>query len=85
MPDTTADCPAPAVVRDLLRSDFERVARDGYIASVAGRDVRLYRERAISRTTGETVHVTGELVWRQSVADAREAISRQIGRGGVTP
>ena len=85
MDDRHTDCPAPAVVRDLLRSDFERVARDGYIASVAGRDVRLYRERAISRTPGETIRVTAELVWRQPVADAREAISRQIERGGVTP
>ncbi len=82
MPETTTDCPAPAVVRDLLAGDFERVARDGYIASVVGRDVRLYRERTISRTPGERVHVTGDLVWRQPIADARETIDRTFGRGG---
>lgn len=85
MPNTTTDCPAPAVVRDLLASDFERVARDGYIASAVGRDVRVYREQAISRTAGETVHVTGELVWRQPIADARETIDRAFGRGDVAP
>jgi hypothetical protein len=86
MPDTTTDCPAPAVVRDLLAGDFERVARDGYIASVAGRDVRLYREQAISRTPGGTVCVTGELLWRQPIPDARETIDQAFGHGdGVAP
>lgn len=81
MGDTPADCPAPGVVRDLLHSDFERVARDGYIATVAGRSVRIYRERAISHASGDTVHVTGELVWRQPLPEARES----IGRGRVAP
>lgn len=85
MPDTTADCPAPGVVRDLLKSDFERVARDGYIAAVAGRSVRVYRERAISHSSGDTVRVTGELLWRQPIPDARETVEHEFSRGNVAP
>lgn len=82
--EPTADCPAPGVVRDLLRSDFERVARDGYIAVVAGQSVRVYRERAISHGD-DAVRVTGELAWRQPIPDAREAVDREFGRGNVAP
>lgn len=81
--DTAVDCPAPEVVRDLLKSDFERVARDGYIAVVAGRSVRVYREHAISH--GDSVRVTGELAWRQPLPDAREAVDREFGRSNLAP
>jgi hypothetical protein len=78
--EPTADCPAPGVVRDLLRSDFERVARDGYIAVVAGQSVRVYRERAISHGD-DAVRVTGELAWRPPTPAPRGACAGVCGWG----